>query len=46
MNNPLITIYKILKSFDWYSLIITLGVCAVTIFIGLIVTSPMGVTPP
>ena len=45
MKNMLVIIHKILLSFDWYSLFITLGVCAVTIFIGLLVASPMGVTP-
>jgi hypothetical protein len=45
MKHILVIIHEILYSFDWYSLLIVLGVCAVTIFIGLIVASPMGVSP-
>ena len=45
MKHILVIIHRILYSFDWYSLFIVLGVCAVTIFIGLLVASPMGVTP-
>jgi len=48
MKNPINIIHsfiEIIYTFDWFALMITLGVAAITIFIGLLVISPMGVTP-
>jgi hypothetical protein len=48
MKSPINIIYnfiEIIYSFDWFALIITLGVAAITIFIGLLVISPMGIIP-
>jgi hypothetical protein len=48
MKNPINIIHsfiEILYSFDWFALIITIGVCITTMLIGLLVVSPMGVSP-
>jgi len=48
MNHPLVAIHNIIESLyslDWISLIITVGVCIITITVGLLVISPMGITP-
>lgn len=45
MTHIIAIIYKILRSFDWYSTIIVIGACATAICIGLLVASPMGATP-
>lgn len=42
------TIYNIVEAFyylDWVALIITLAVCIITMYVGLLVISPMGVNP-
>jgi len=38
-------IINILYSLDWMTLLITIGVCITTMVVGLLVISPMGVTP-
>jgi hypothetical protein len=48
MKTPINIIHnfiEILYSFDWFTLIIAIGVCITTILIGLLVVSPMGVSP-
>ena len=38
-------IINILYTLDWMTLLITIGVCITTMVVGLLVISPMGVTP-
>lgn len=48
MSHPIATIYnffEILSSFDWISLIIALTVCIITMYIGILVASPIGMIP-
>ena len=44
--NKIYNVIKTLYYLDWISLIIAIGVCIITIFVGLLVVSPMGLVPP
>jgi hypothetical protein len=45
MIKKIYNIIEVLYCLDWISLIIAIGVCITTIVIGLLVVSPMGVSP-
>lgn len=48
MSHPIAAIHNFIKtltSFDWILLIITITVCILTMYIGFLVASPMGMIP-